>query len=257
MSSMRRIADDSGATSTVPAAAEVSVGAVATVAAAIAIARVAELPPAFVTHSALVFLAVGGVVWTARRILRLGGGLGPANRVTLARSGLVALLAGFVPAAGAGVPIGWPFALAIGALMLDGLDGAVARRTGSVSAFGARFDMELDALLGLVLALLVWAYDRAGIWVLLLGIPRYAFVVAARAWPPLRRPLAPSQRRRAVCVVQIATLAGALAPWVGPRLAAPACVLAGLVLYASFGADVRELLRRAPCPSSQTPGEQS
>ena len=38
------------------------------------------------------------------------------------------------------------------ALALDGVDGQVARRTGTVSALGARFDMEVDAFLVLVLS---------------------------------------------------------------------------------------------------------
>ena len=38
------------------------------------------------------------------------------------------------------------------ALALDGVDGQVARRTRTVSALGARFDMEVDAFLVLVLS---------------------------------------------------------------------------------------------------------
>ena len=38
------------------------------------------------------------------------------------------------------------------ALLLDAVDGGVARRTGTVSGFGARFDMEVDAFLILVLS---------------------------------------------------------------------------------------------------------
>ena len=52
---------------------------------------------------------------------------------------------------------------------LDAVDGQVARRTGTVSALGARFDMEVDAFLILVLSVyvapdrrLVGAGDRAG-----------------------------------------------------------------------------------------------
>ena len=44
---------------------------------------------------------------------------------------------------------------------LDGVDGWLARRRGMSSAFGARFDMEIDALLVQVLAILVWRYGKA------------------------------------------------------------------------------------------------
>ena len=43
---------------------------------------------------------------------------------------------------------------------LDGVDGWLARRSGIASAFGARFDMEIDALLILVLAVLAWRSAR-------------------------------------------------------------------------------------------------
>ena len=46
------------------------------------------------------------------------------------------------------------------------------------SAFGARFDMEVDALLIQVLAVLAWQWDKAGPWVLMSGLLRYVFVAA-------------------------------------------------------------------------------
>ena len=46
------------------------------------------------------------------------------------------------------------------ALILDGVDGKVARRTGTSTALGARFDMEVDAFLILVLS--VYVLDVAG-----------------------------------------------------------------------------------------------
>ena len=89
-------------------------------------------------------------------------------------------------------------------------------RRGLASEFGARFDMETDALLMLVLCLLVLHFGKAGAWVLAAGVMRYAFVLAARLWPWLARPLPPSRRRKAVCVVQITSLIVCLGPIV-PR----------------------------------------
>ena len=43
-------------------------------------------------------------------------------------------------------------ALATIALVLDGMDGQVARRTHTVTAMGARFDVEVDTFLLLVLS---------------------------------------------------------------------------------------------------------
>ena len=218
---------------------------------AVLLAPIVALPFLFVGAAGAAMVMLATVVATAWWRLGMTGGLGAANRVTLLRGGLLALLVGFgavVLAADAATGTAWPFALALAALVLDGVDGAVARRTGTESDFGARFDMEIDAALALVLAILVFAYDRAGVWVLLLGLPRYAFLAAARWLPALRQPLPPSQRRRVICVVQVATLAGALFPWPGPPLPALACTIAAVLLYGSFAVDVRALMRGATSP---------
>ena len=66
--------------------------------------------------------------------------------------------------------------------LLDGVDGWLARRHRIASAFGARFDMEIDALLILALSVLAWRHEKAGAWVVASGLLRYAFVAAgARA----------------------------------------------------------------------------
>ena len=65
-------------------------------------------------------------------------------------------------------------ALATVVAVLDGIDGWLARRTGMASDFGARFDMETDAALIMVLALLAWQFGKAGVWVLASGLLRYA-----------------------------------------------------------------------------------
>jgi phosphatidylglycerophosphate synthase len=88
--------------------------------------------------------------------------------------------------------------LALIALVLDGVDGRVARRRGEASAFGARFDMETDALLILVLAALAWSLGKAGAWILLAGALRYLFVAAGFVLPWLRAELPPSRRRQTV-----------------------------------------------------------
>ena len=68
--------------------------------------------------------------------------------------------------------------------MLDAVDGWVARRTGTVTAFGGRFDGEVDAFLILVLSLYV--APAVGWWVLAAGLARYAFAVAGWVLPWMR-----------------------------------------------------------------------
>jgi phosphatidylglycerophosphate synthase len=129
------------------------------------------------------------------------------------------------------------------AVALDGVDGWIARRTRTASAFGARFDMETDALLILVLSALVWRYGKAGGWVAASGLMRYAFIWAGAVWPWLQRPLEPSRRRQTVCVVQIAALLAALLPWV-EHPASALIAAAGLsVLAWSFLVDILWLWR--------------
>ena len=167
---------------------------------------------------------------------------GTANRVTLARlaaaCGLFALLG--EPPDG----LAWPVvAVATLAAAADGLDGALARRHGTSSPFGARFDMETDAWFILVLAALAWYWDKAGAWVLLCGLMRYLFVLAGWAQPWLAAPLAPSRRRQAVCVLQVATLIACLAPLTEPPWSAHIAMLGLAALAVSFALDVRRLAR--------------
>ena len=70
------------------------------------------------------------------------------------------------------VPVGALTTLAVVALALDAVDGRVARRTGTASAVGARFDMEVDAVL--VLLLSVYVARSLGLWVLAIGSAHYA-----------------------------------------------------------------------------------
>ena len=166
---------------------------------------------------------------------------GSANRITLARAALICALAGSVAVAD---EPDWPLWLLAGlAALLDGVDGWVARRTRLSSRFGARFDMEIDALLILVLALLAWRTDRAGPWILAAGAMRYVFVAAAAVWPWLAAPLPPSARRKAVCAVQVVSLLLCLLPGLPPLLAVTSAALGLLALTASFAIDVSWLWR--------------
>jgi phosphatidylglycerophosphate synthase len=171
--------------------------------------------------------------------------LGPANRVTLFRAVATAWLAGFLGrpeafSAWGGGLVGLGFLL----LVLDGVDGRLARRTGMASPFGARFDMEVDAALVLVLCGLAWQQGRAGAWVLVAGLLRYLFVLAGTRLSWMRRDLPPSRRRQAVCVLQTATLVAALAPVLAPPVAVTLAAVGVVGTVASFAVDTLWLYRR-------------
>ncbi len=181
---------------------------------------------------------------------------GPANGVTLLRLASVALLAALVgeplprpPLAGMPEVAWWLVLIATVTALCDAVDGALARRSGLASAFGARFDMETDAAFTLVLCALVLQAGQAGPWVLASGLMRYAFVAAARAWPWLAGALPPSKRRQTVCVVQITTLIVCLGPIVPPPLAAGLAAASLALLTLSFAIDVRTLARQRLTPT--------
>jgi phosphatidylglycerophosphate synthase len=165
---------------------------------------------------------------------------GPANRVTSVRlvltSGVLGLAVwSWVQGEVARGPI---VTLALVVLVLDGVDGRVARRTGTVTRFGARFDMETDALLILVLSTLL--VGPLGWWVLLSGLARYLLWLAQVLWPWLTGPLPARRWRKAVAVVQGAALvvgvAGLLPPWATYGVVGGALVL----LVVSFATEVHE-----------------
>jgi phosphatidylglycerophosphate synthase len=206
------------------------------------LARQATWASAQVIAGLAAYAAVSGVIAAAVGVKRATGGFGIANQVTLLRAGLVCLIGGAL-LAGPSL-LGWSLAaLVAAALSLDAVDGWLARRCGLTSRFGARFDLEIDALLILILAMLVWQSGRVGGWVLAIGLIRYAFVLAGWLLPVLRRPLPSSRRRQAICAQQGITLLLCLLPPVGPMWASMGAGVALSALLASFAADIIYLVR--------------
>lgn len=168
---------------------------------------------------------------------------GPANTVTLARAtlvgGVAALAADSLWEQTSVVVL---VSLATVALLLDAVDGQVARRTGTTSPLGARFDVEADSFLLLALSVFVAGY--LGWWVVAIGAIRYAFVVAGWGLPWLRAPLPVRRSGKTVAAVQGVVLVVASAG-VLPRPVATATVgLALALLGVSFGRSIGWLWRR-------------
>lgn len=225
---------------------------------AAALAAWAGLGPDHVLKALLVYALGAALVWRglARDAARAHPHprFGTANRITLARLAGMAWLAALLGETLPTTPwhAGWGLiGLATALALLDAVDGAFARREGLASAFGARFDMETDAALTLVLSALVLQAGQAGPWVLAAGLMRYAFVAAAALWPWLAAPLAPSRRRQTVCVVQITTLIVCLGPTVPAPLASALAALSLVLLSASFATDVLHLARQRAAPKPE------
>lgn len=170
--------------------------------------------------------------------------VGAANHTTIVRAALVALLAGLVGEHG-GVEVATTAAvLAVGVTLLDGLDGWLARRFNTVSGFGARFDMETDAVFVAVLSLLAWQFGKVGAWVLLSGLMRYLFAFAVMLWPRLRRPVPSTYRGKTIAVLQMIALIVVIAPASSTSVAVTVAAAALIALILSFSLDVVWLLRQ-------------
>lgn len=203
-----------------------------------------ELTVSYWIKVGTVLASVAAIVAARRQAFHPFPAFGPANWITTLRAALVAAVAGFVseaPDAGSAAA-----AIVIGAMAatLDGVDGAVARRTRMTSAFGARYDMEIDALLIMVLSLLAWQYGKAGAWILASGLLRYVFVAAGWLLPWMRAPLSSTGRARLICALQIITLLACLVPALDPPSSAIVAAIGLLALTYSFALDTMRLWRQ-------------
>ncbi|QQA43117.1 CDP-alcohol phosphatidyltransferase family protein [Pelagovum pacificum] len=162
----------------------------------------------------IVFTGLLAILWLAIGALAIVGlseyhpyaRFGAANVTTAARAAGTLLL-GAVSIAFDRLPDEAPQAVAAAGLAiisLDGVDGFIARRTGLASRYGARFDMEVDAGLTLVLSFAAWQAGAAPLAILALVLPHYLFSMAKPFAPWLDRPLRPSLVRKAICVLQMA-----------------------------------------------------
>ena len=199
-----------------------------------------DLPAAYLLQAVALYAFMAGLIlWYVPTALP-GQGLGAANRVSLARATLLLPVAALVPEPSILTDAGywWIIAVSTIVMIVDGVDGWIARRTGTSTAFGGRFDVELDAFLLLALSGLVLRADQTGFWVILIGALRYLFVATGWIWPALRAELPPSQRRRIICVVQGVALLVCLGPIVPSGVAPVTAAGALLLLTYSFAVDV-------------------
>ncbi|WP_244266477.1 CDP-alcohol phosphatidyltransferase family protein [Pseudarthrobacter chlorophenolicus] len=185
----------------------------------------------------------------------------PADRITLVRAALAAacavlavppLFTGDVNGDGASLIL---VILGSAALLLDAVDGPVARRTGTASDAGSRFDSATDAFLVLVLS--VATVTAVGLWTLTIGAMYYLVAAAGIVRPHLREPLPRSTARKVIGAVQPLALLLALViaqvPGMPPALDAAAPAVALPLLLFSFGRDVVVLERRHRASTEAAP----
>jgi phosphatidylglycerophosphate synthase len=220
---------------------ELLTGLLALAALLAALGATVGLGPAAVLVGLAYGCAVTGLL--ARGAARVGTkALTPADRITLARAVLVGGLTALVTESVAHpVPPGVVAGIAAAALVLDAVDGRVARGTGTATALGARFDVEVDAALVLVLS--VFAARWLGPWVLLPGAAHYLLLIGGHRWPWLRRPTPPRPWCKVVAAVQGTTLTAVAAGVLPGPVAALALAGVTALLAESFGREVWWLWR--------------
>lgn len=203
-----------------------------------------------ITPSALtLFSVIALTVWKTIARSHFYPVFGLPNCVTLLRSMIVCVMAGVLFAGQAEI-WAWPLvAFAVIALMLDGVDGWASRCLALSSRFGARFDMETDALCLLVLSALVADIGKVGPFIMIIGLARYGFFAAGRLFPGLAKALPTSRRRKVICVCQGVALTACLAPIVSPLAAIIVSIIALVLLTYSFAMDIVWLL---VCGQSET-----
>jgi phosphatidylglycerophosphate synthase len=174
----------------------------------------------------------------------------PADWVTLTRAVLIAGVAGLVADSfGRPVPVTALVTLSTVALVLDAVDGQVARRTATATPLGARIDGEVDAFLILLLSIAV--SQDYGAWVLVIGAARYALLLAGWLIPWLAAPLPPRYWGKVVAAVQGIVLTVAASGLLDRRAGMIAVAAALLLLAESFGRAVIWLYRTGAGPHTR------
>jgi CDP-diacylglycerol--glycerol-3-phosphate 3-phosphatidyltransferase len=203
----------------------------------------------FATAAILTWLSLIVVLTRLRLHAAYLGALTAATGVTLARGLLISLVAGFALGPAPVGPARWLPGLVYGlAALADRLDGALARRMGTVTALGAKLDVTTDAV-GLLVAPLVGVrWGRLPPWYLALAFAYPLFRLAlrlrrARGLPIFTERLRLDPRARFFAGVQMTVVAVALLPLL-PRAAAwTVATLAMLPTLALFAAEWRLVTR--------------
>ena len=192
------------------------------------------------------------ILYLLRRNLRLNtrgehqdmrASLGPANWITLARGGLIAILAGFMhqPWPGGSNGPGWtgwiPGAVYMTAVVGDALDGFIARTTASQTLLGELLDTRIDALGILVACLLAINYGQLPNYYISAGLAYYGLRFAIWLRRKTGRPcseIRPRPGAKVMAGIQMVFLGIVLLPWFSPRLTHIAAVLILIPFLAGF-----------------------
>lgn len=132
--------------------------------------------------------------------------------------------------------------LALLVLLLDGLDGYLARRFKTASDFGAYLDMETDAFFVLSLTSILYMQGKVGAWLLFAGWLRYLYFLVILFIKPKKQKEARNYFAQVIAVLLMASLvAGFLLP---SNIHQPLLFLAFFLVLGSFGQSFSGLIKR-------------
>lgn len=199
--------------------------------------------------------AVAGFGWL---FVRMRGHRRGADRVTGARVLMcVALFASLAlePAAA-----WWKLGLALAILVLDGVDGALARRSGPTRA-GAIFDAESDGFYFTTICGACHLWLGLGAWIFVIAALRPLYVLAwavLQRFRPMQSPNRKgSQRARIIFLCTTIALLADLAPGLPLALKDAITGVAVVLLCYSFGVDTIASFRPPPADARLQGGEGS
>jgi CDP-diacylglycerol--glycerol-3-phosphate 3-phosphatidyltransferase len=176
-----------------PAQSAVRLGVPLIAATALTAVLLSVLPPKRLPDVVIHPAVVAGVCWAGQLwyvsyslepstlvgILR-GEVFGLANTVTLLRGSLYAVVAGFVVVP-AETMLAWVPAVCYGAgVVLDKLDGTIARTIGEETPLGTRLDMAFDTFGFVAAPLVAVLWGALPVYYLAISVVRYAFLGAVR-----------------------------------------------------------------------------
>ncbi len=197
-------------------------------------------------------LVTAYILYLLRRNLKLNvrpghqdlrSSLGPANWITLARGGLIAILAGFMllPAPDGSCGPGWagwiPGSVYMTAVAGDALDGFIARTTDTQTQLGALLDTRIDALGIMVACLLAINWGQLPGYYLSAGLAYYVLRFAVWLRRKTGRPCSavrPRPGARVMAGIQMVFLGIVLMPLFSPQFTHVVAVLVLIPFLAGF-----------------------
>ena len=105
--------------------------------------------------------------------------------------------------------------LFLGLILLDGLDGFLARHFHHETVLGANFDMETDALYVCMASILLLEKGLVGRWILIIGFLRYLYIVLVYF---LGMHQLTEKRTRIGPIIGVLLFIGLLIPFILPRI---------------------------------------